>query len=295
MNRFLVILLGLMSTASGLLSQDYSYFDKNEPSEIPQVFSSGNLCLKDRFEMQFVLSKDSKTAILVTSSGRDGTGKQIAYVSNHISGNTWTTFDTLAISERVNMRNISIIDSDLIFSSGLETNDSLNNSENIWKLEDYSTNEKPILLDYPINTSLHDMTPYFVNKDILYFSRRENHGFSIYKYDGKVNKLDIQKIGESSADGWTMKTFPCLPQDEKYLIYVDYGEYGTDLYVCFNEGINKWSQPKSMGLLENIKGGALNPIISKNGKFLFFTVQYNDYDGDIYWVDLDLIIKKMRN
>jgi hypothetical protein len=294
MNKITQLLIGLIVSTSGLMSQDYSYFDENEPTEIPQVFSAGKLCLKDRFEMQFIMSNDSQTAFLVTSSGRDGTGRQIVYISNRIANNTWTPFDTLSVSKRMNMRNISVKDNALIFSSDFADKRFINHSENIWKLEDYSTNEKPVLIEYPINTALHDMTPYFVKENVLYFSRREKHGFSIYRYNAKENILELQIIGESSA-GRNLKTFPCVPKNEEYLIYVDFGEKGTDLYICFNEGYNKWSEPKSMELLENIEGGALNPMISKNGKYLFFTVQYNDHDGDIYRLNLDMLMKKMNN
>jgi OmpA-OmpF porin, OOP family len=59
---------------------------------------------------------------------------------------------------------------------------------------------------------------------------------------------------------------------------------GEDIYVCFNQGNSKWSEPKNLGNLINTKFQEFSPFLSADGKTLYFSSNGQSASGgtDIY-------------
>ena len=80
--------------------------------------------------------------------------------------------------------------------------------------------------------------------------------------------------------------------DESYLIVTIYGRedgFGEgDLYISFRSPDGTWSPLKNMGSAINSDKREFCPMVSPDGKYLFFTSKRAG-EGDIFWVDAKII------
>lgn len=83
-----------------------------------------------------------------------------------------------------------------------------------------------------------------------------------------------------------------IAKDESYLIVSINGRAdslgGADLYVSFRDTIDSWSPLKNMGSAINSEEREFCPIVTPDGKYLFFTSKRNG-EGDIFWIDAKII------
>ncbi len=83
---------------------------------------------------------------------------------------------------------------------------------------------------------------------------------------------------------------PYISPDEKYLIFSSLsrpdGYGGGDLYVSFKDDYGAWINAIDIGPVINTKEHEGYPIVSPDGKYLFFV-----RNGDVYWVDAKVIEK----
>ena len=88
-----------------------------------------------------------------------------------------------------------------------------------------------------------------------------------------------------------------IARDESYLIVSVYGRrdgFGKgDLYVSFRGTDGSWSPLKNMGSAINSDERDFCPMVTPDGKYLFFSSK-RDGEGDIFWVDAD-VIDTLRN
>ncbi len=78
---------------------------------------------------------------------------------------------------------------------------------------------------------------------------------------------------------------PCIAPDESYLIFASNkrpGGYGWgDLYVTFKKTDGTWTKAKNLGNKINTKENEDWPLLSPDGKYLFF--KYTDYSNNYKW------------
>jgi hypothetical protein len=176
---------------------------------------------------------------------------------------------------------------------------------------------EPEHLDTTVNSESTDVYPTLTKDGTLYFSSgRDNtsQGRDIFYSNMKGDSFEsaVRLVGpiNDSREGDVL-----ISPDEDYLIVSRKGNGG--LVISFkNEGI--WSEPINMGEQINLTGYEYCPMISPDGKFLFFTSEkdnfkpYSDsiigihdiknhYDslllkpqnglGDIYWISTEIIDK----
>ena len=67
------------------------------------------------------------------------------------------------------------------------------------------------------------------------------------------------------------------------------GHGGEDLYVSFKNENGDWANAINMSPVINTKEHEEYPIVSADGKYLFFV-----RNGDVYWVDARVIEKLKR-
>jgi len=86
---------------------------------------------------------------------------------------------------------------------------------------------------------------------------------------------------------------PYISPEEKYLIFSSMsrpdGHGGEDLYMSFKDENGDWQNAINMGPVINTKEHEGYPIVSPDGKYLFFV-----RNGDVYWVDAKVIEKLKR-
>jgi hypothetical protein len=80
--------------------------------------------------------------------------------------------------------------------------------------------------------------------------------------------------------------------DESYLILtaIRPGGFGqSDLYVSFRGKDGRWQPPANLGNTINTAQTEYCPMVTPDGKFLFFSRRQEDQAGDVYWVDLKIL------
>ena len=83
-----------------------------------------------------------------------------------------------------------------------------------------------------------------------------------------------------------------IAKDESYLIVSISGSEDSfgkgDLYISFLQTDGSWSPLKNMGSAVNSSKREFCPMVSHDGKYLFFSTKRNG-EGDIFWVDAKII------
>lgn len=182
----------------------------------------------------------------------------------------------------------------------------------------------PARLPEPINSEGQDLYPGLSSDGDLYFgSRREGtvRGGDVFyakkSGDGFEKPVPLDEAVNAGSEGDLY-----ISPEEDYLIFVSRGRAeGSGLYISFRKD-NKWGKPVNMGRDINITGGEYCPMVSQDGKYLFFTsparpentlkaarrlnmkVIKQIYEasvgtsalgrGDVYWMDAGIIERYRR-
>jgi len=136
-------------------------------------------------------------------------------------------------------------------------------------------------------------------KGTIYFagSVDENHKiWSIYKSSFKDSKYDKPEkldntINTISTPMVYAQLCPYISPDESYIIYSGLGRDDAignrhNLYISYKTKSNTWTSSINLSKLFNLKGNTLCPIVSPDGKYLFFM---NGGQDGIRWVDAKFI------
>ncbi|HER19627.1 MAG TPA: hypothetical protein ENO14_01120, partial [Chromatiales bacterium] len=150
-----------------------------------------------------------------------------------------------------------------------------------------------------VNAGEHQVYP-TVTKDLtLYFqSRREGTlgGSDIFRaayVDGAYARPEnVGPAINTEHDEGDVFVAP----DESFLIVAASGRsdgFGeSDLYISFRQPDGSWTPAKNMGAAINSKGTDYCPMLSPDGRFLFYTSTREGH-GNIYWVDA-AVIEQLR-
>jgi len=141
-------------------------------------------------------------------------------------------------------------------------------------------------------TLTHDHTMYFQAV------RKDGHGkadiYRAHLVDGQHQVPENLGV-DINSENYEGDVF--IAPDESYLIVTVYGrddDMGAgDLYISFRGPGDSWTPLKNMGDAVNTDAREFCPMVSPDGKYLFFTSKQRG-DGDIYWVDAR-IIETLRN
>ena len=190
---------------------------------------------------------------------------------------------------------------------------------NIWRSRRLENGwREPECLDTTVNSKFTDVYPTLIKDGTLYFSSgRDNasHGRDIFCSKMKGDSFEQAiRLGGSINDFREGDVY--ISPEEDYLIVSRKGKGG--LVISFNEE-GKWSPSLDMGKNINLTGYEYCPMISPDGRYLFFTSEkdnfkpysdkkigeteiINHYDslllkpqnglGDIYWISAEVIEQK---
>ena len=190
-------------------------------------------------------------------------------------------------------------------------------STDIWIVErDEDGWGEPRNLGPIINSEKDDLYPTISKSGDLYFASNRDGGWDIYvsKYvNGRYAKPEkLSNAINSEFGAWDAFLAP----DESYIIFGSNGRsdgFGeSDLYISFRKEDGTWTKSKNMGSQINTFYGEVDPVISPNGKYIFFRsnrkihksyaespLTYNEVikmldspgngEADIYWVDARII------
>lgn len=127
----------------------------------------------------------------------------------------------------------------------------------------------------------------------LYFSRFQSHGAGGDLYSSRFIDGDYAPplLLEAPLSTDASEHDPLISLDGEYLIFASdrVGGYGeADLYISFATSQGDWTDPVNMGPVINSPGYDFCPMLSPDGRYLFFT-RNRGGNGDIYWVDAKVI------
>lgn len=148
---------------------------------------------------------------------------------------------------------------------------------------------KPINVGEPYNTPNQDYSPIFSKQGVAY----KNLFGKIAKFTYANNKFtftDSTVIYKKYRQLWNFYMSP----NEDYLIFSDMqkGGYGdVDLYISFKTNDDKWGEPINMGDKINTSARERFPMVSPDGKYLFF--MRHTKTQDFFWVSTE-IIKELK-
>jgi ankyrin repeat protein len=171
------------------------------------------------------------------------------------------------------------------------------NDGRLWVVErkhDQWSEPKPVFPKPETGTSFSQA--FMTKRGTLYFSaiRKDSRGgFDVYR-----SRLRNGEYQEPENIGGPVNTpydesIPYVSPDESYLIFSsadrpeNIGWY--DLYISFHKRDGSWTKPRNMGGLINANGLNWLPIVSPDGKLLFFSSSRNGNMGDVYWADAKVI------
>lgn len=150
-------------------------------------------------------------------------------------------------------------------------------------------------LGTPVNSGQSQVYPTVAENGTLYFQAIRDEGYG--KADIYRSRLSGGKYQEPENLGPVVNSEHYegdvyIDPDESYLIVSIHGREdelgGGDLYISFRRPDYSWSPPKNMGPGINSDKREFCPMVSPDGKYLFFTSKRRG-PGDIYWVDARVI------
>lgn len=134
------------------------------------------------------------------------------------------------------------------------------------------------------------------NRNIYFMSHLEGpfNGIGIYRSEfinGEYTKPEPlpSSINEAGFLNWT----PFIAPDESYLLFSsnrnDPENDGGDLYISLHLIDGSWTKPVNLGEAINSPGQERFPMLSTDGKQLFFTRPTPEYHQDVFWVSAAII------
>jgi Tol biopolymer transport system component len=250
----------------------------------PRIFAPGIISSQENFEFKITFSPDRKEIYFTRGIGIGKTERQIMYTKLFDSGWTEPAIVSFSGDYMDEYPSISPDGEKLFFNSNRPLPVSWNRKAasyifNLWIVEKISGGwGEP----YPIN-------------------QEANRGYCINYIDkqGSIffNNADFSKIAKSTYNNESFsepieletpfKSTECyFSPDNSYVIFSSgYQSFGKlDLYVSFLENDSIWGKPIHLGKNINSSESESAPVISPDGKYLF----YNS-DGEIYWVSAKII------
>ena len=203
----------------------------------------------------------------------------------------------------------------------LDGNGPPTDNTDFWLVEQIGTGwSEPTHLEGPVNSNAQEYYPIFAQNGTLYFCSTRPGGFGagdIYRAPLENGAYpEVENLGEPiNTENFEGDLF--IAADESYIIVTCYGRAdgigSGDLYISFRQEDGAWSPLKNMGAAINTAANEHCPILSPDGKYLFFSSGRsrhpdhskepitlsekiammnswgNGRNEDIYWIDARII------
>ncbi len=133
----------------------------------------------------------------------------------------------------------------------------------------------------------------------LFFSRFETHdsGGDLFQARLENDQYSAPQLLPSPVNTESSEHDPLVAPDGGFLIFTSNrpGGHGRgDLYICFRRPDGTWTEPANMGAGINTDAYEYCPMLSPDGRYLFFTRNAGG-NGDIYWVDVGIVARLKPN
>lgn len=254
----------------------------------PQLFSDGTInTAADEYGP--ALTPDGKTLFFTRRVSRRG--PEYIYISRLESGK-WTQPEIAPFSGQHFDKEpfVSPDGSKLFFASLRPVNGVAKTDQrdfDLWVVQKSATGwSAPVVLPATINSPGYENYPSVAANGTLYFAsvreggKGQNDLYRARLSNGKY--LQAENLGDAINTSGT-DADPYIAPDESYMIFCSDRPGGLgegDLYISFNRK-GSWTQPRSLGAIVNTAEFEYTPLISPDGKSLFFSRGW----GEIYRID----------
>ena len=290
-----LILLVILSNLSPIIgySQDQtkSFFGFEYPGEIPQVFAPGVVSTEDFFEFSNAFTSDGTKFHFARRIDQKDVIMVMKFNDNRLVSPEIDTFfqkysgfePHFSHDSRLYFTRFAPPPSGLDDTKDLSPRDMEAQMVNIWvsKKEKYGWGEPQFCVNGMYVTTAVNGTLY--TSDI----REQTEG--ICRYEIVDDKYSLGEHIALDPDLQSPGTHPCIAPDESFLIFdskVSQNSNNSDLFITFQLSNNTWSEAFNLGIPINTEGTEMAAALSPDGKYLFY-----HSNGDIYWVDINIINK----
>lgn len=299
--NLLILLFFMITVCTNAQSYMKEYFGFTPPSMQPEIFAPGFISLKNRIEGRGTFSADGNQ-FYFTVSDEDFINQKIFYTKFTEKG--WSLPDTASFSKDFACWEpfYSPDNQRIYFTGNNEPKlDTKSNGQDFFFTQSIENGwAQPQRLDEPLNSKSTELFFSELKNGNIYFTSERSGGkgiSNIYIANKQVNgAYKVQNIGNTINRGF-YNWDPCLASDESFMIFAAAYEHRknrkADLFISYNRG-NNWSRPKRLGNHINTNANEYGPFLSLDSKYLFFVRLGDGTQGDIYWIDLDTILKKKR-
>ncbi|MBE0664957.1 MAG: PD40 domain-containing protein [Candidatus Aminicenantes bacterium] len=275
------------SNQKGLPFPQGPYLGQKPPGNIPELFARG-IVSTQLVEHGTVTFSPDGAEVFWAMIYNDPFRKKIMTMKR--INNIWTAPEIASFSLGENEGNPFFApDGKKIYFSGWRKADGYGENKHLIMFSEKTENgwSAPKLIDRVINSiSKFWHISVAANGNLYFCSEKDDGGIFCSKYIHGEYALP-EKIDVGFKGGTTV-----IAADERYLIFSVFaspdGIGGGDLYISFRKDDLTWTSGKNLGAAINSDGDDLWPIVSPDGKFLFFTSSRNG-SQDIYWVNAKII------
>jgi ankyrin repeat protein len=280
------------------------YMGQAPPGDTPELFARGIVSSIRSLHTPIVFSSEGYDAYWPVSVPIPGTGytRGVIFYSR-VENGAWTKPEPVAFNTSDDHTGDPCLSPDgnrLFFLSSrpLEPGGS-SRGENIWYVDRTGSGwSEPKPVGDAINSvDLHWQVSVAGNGN-LYFGSSEGGGYG--QNDVYVSRLVDGEYQAPENLGTVVNTetpefSPFVAPDESYLLFTRVTESGkTRLYFSRRTPDGGWSKAKDMGPSVNSGSGELCPVVSSDGRYLFFLSRRNDVAG-VYWMSTAVIDSLLKD
>lgn len=286
----------LLSSLKGSLGTEMddrmTYFGQKAPGLKPVLFAPHIVSKAGRHEFGCYMSRDGKEFFFAVDAG-----ERNEIYHTRLQKGVWTMPKKL-FEDSLFSYNDPLLNHEedrLYFISNRAIGNSKEAKDiDIWYVERRDDGwSEPINPGAPINTGLNEYYISFSQQGDMYFASRSpeadapQYAYDIYRAAFNGSSYATPEKLPAEINTHRYEADPFIAPDESYLIFASArrGGYGRgDLYISFKDKNGNWMQAQNLGEGINSELHELCPIISPDGKYLFFTS-----NQDIYWVSTEIL------
>lgn len=288
-----IILFLLVNTACGqhFPVSEGDFFGQNPPGDSAVIFAPDIFSLPDRMESRITFSQDGKAIFFEVMEIENNKVSSKIYSTQYLN-NSWTEQVEVPFSTNYNVGKPYLsADGDRLFFT---------KDGDIWMVERAGQGwSEPQALPSPINSTSIESSYMETADGAVYISSKRPGGLGGID-NWRINRLSDQSFqAENLGPILNSPSFdfsPFVAPDGSYLIFSSdrNGRSGrAHLYISFNKGNDMWTEPINMNSagaeVNNDTANHNSPIISPDGKFLFFVRHETINVMDVYWVNASII------
>lgn len=278
------------------------YLGQTPPSLVPEIFAPG-LISTDAIEFNSVFSPDGREFFFARHHAGVDTMFRAAY-----AGGRWGEPEPLGVFPGDVSGDMAVApDGESLYFLGEYANEFARGKPtwDIWVSRKTDGTWGPArVVPPPISTEAMDVYPVVVGDGSLYFLSDRPGGIA---GSGRADLYRAQRLPDGSFAEPVNVGAPInhalgigdtfVAPDESYMVLSSrrtpsQGE--SDLFVSFRLADGRWSEPVSLGATINSDVIDFCPMVTPDGKYLFFTRLYGSSwetatGGDVFWVDATVL------